>query len=315
MGPFLNNLVGSCVLRDSQLINIIFPELLAYPCTPLDRVLARNNNTLRQFLKSVKAKRLDEIKAGKVGTDLLSVLLHEGGEAYSSVGNDDEIEQAMFTDVVTVYAAAVSTTQISVNNVMKYIHMDRYLPVKEKLLKEIDSLMDFDTWDAAGNHINHDKLHEACSYENIQENFEYTMCCFRESLRIEPPANYTSDYVITQDAVLAKGTPKELKVEANTEMHFHLGLLHHNPNQWGTRHTEYIPERFDPEFPEFYLAPNGKKRHPYAFAPFVGGTRMCVGKTFAETVAKKLISMILKFYTLELADPALKLESIDYDVY
>lgn len=53
----------------------------------------------------------------------------------------------MFTDVVTVYMAAVSTTQISVNNVMKYIHMNRYLPVKQKLLKEIDSLLAFEPWD------------------------------------------------------------------------------------------------------------------------------------------------------------------------
>lgn len=93
--------------------------------------------------------------------------------------------------------------------------MDRYLPVKQKLVQEIDSLLAFETWDANGNEINHDKLREACSYDKIQERFEYTMQCFQESLRKEPPVNYTTDVIITQDCVLAKGTPKELKIDAN----------------------------------------------------------------------------------------------------
>ena len=45
--------------------------------------------------------------------------------------------------------------------------MDRYLPVKEKLLKELDTLLAFEPWDAQGNQINHDKLMIACSYEKI----------------------------------------------------------------------------------------------------------------------------------------------------
>ena len=45
---------------------------------------------------------------------------------------------ALMDDIVTVYLAAVSTTQISINNIMKYIHMDKYQAVREKLLAEID---------------------------------------------------------------------------------------------------------------------------------------------------------------------------------
>jgi len=37
-----------------------------------------------------------------------------------------------------IYFAATNTTQITVNNVMKYVHMDKCKPVKEKLLAEID---------------------------------------------------------------------------------------------------------------------------------------------------------------------------------
>ena len=30
----------------------------------------------------------------------------------------------------------------------------------------------------------------------------------------------------------------------------------------------------------------GKRRHHLAFAPFFGGKRVCIGKTFAETVSR-----------------------------
>ena len=131
------------------------------------------------------------------------------------------------------------------------------------------------------------------------------MMCFKESLRIEPPLPMNSAFTVTKDVVLAKGTPKELKVTAGDELHVFMSLLHHNESQWGPKHREFIPERWDSKS-EHYLTPSGKPRHAYSFAPFFGGHRMCLGKTFAETVAKKMITMILKFYTLELADPEMK---------
>ena len=40
------------------------------------------------------------------------------------------------------------------------------------------------------------------------------MLCFRESLRIEPAVSYSSSHTVSKDVVLAKGTDKELKVQA-----------------------------------------------------------------------------------------------------
>ena len=53
-----------------------------------------------------------------------------------------------------MFFAATNTTQISVNNLLKYIHMDQYKPVKAKLLAEIDEMLPFEVWDAQGNLIN-----------------------------------------------------------------------------------------------------------------------------------------------------------------
>ena len=42
---------------------------------------------------------------------------------------------------------------------------------------------------------------------------------------------------------------------------------------------------------------------------------MCLGKTFAETVAKSAIAMMLKFYKLEHADPQMKKTTFNFDIF
>jgi len=73
-------------------------------------------------------------------------------------------------------------------------------------------------------------------------------------------------------------------------IHININALHHNPNEWISP-EKYIPERFDPDS-EYYLTPSGKKRHPMSFGPFLGGKRICLGKTFAENIAKCVIPII-----------------------
>ena len=97
--------------------------------TPLDRTFAANCKVLQEFLQKVKKGKLAQIKAGKVGNDLMFTLLSEGDDVYGALG-DDLSDQALIDDVTMIYVAAVSTTQITINNICKYIHMDRYRPVK-----------------------------------------------------------------------------------------------------------------------------------------------------------------------------------------
>ena len=43
-----------------------------------------------------------------------------------------------------------------------------------------------------------------------------------------------------------------------------------------------------------------------AFSPFLGGTRVCLGKTFAETVLKFVLPMYFYYFDFELVDEAQK---------
>ena len=51
------------------------------------------------------------------------------------------------------------------------------------------------------------------------------------------------------------------------------------------------------------MTPEGKRRHPLAFSPFFGGRRVCIGKTFAEIVAKLVIGGLFARLDFEMNDP------------
>ena len=73
--------------------------------------------------------------------------------------------------------------------------------------------------------------------------------------------------------------------------------LHYNAKHW-QKPYEFLPERFDKNNP-LSKAPDGTKRHSYAWAPFSGGRRVCFGKTFAEMTIKTLMTYITSYYNLE----------------
>ena len=77
--------------------------------------------------------------------------------------------------------------------------------------------------------------------------------------------------------------------------------LHHNPDEW-IEPKKFIPERFDPSSP-YYLTPSGKKRHPMSYGPFLGGKRVCLGKSLAEVMSRIIGAAIIYQFEFELTDP------------
>lgn len=69
-------------------------------------------------------------------------------------------------------------------------------------------------------------------------------------------------------------------------------------SQW-IEPTTFIPERFDPES-TYFKRPDGGRRSHHAFAPFLGGARVCLGKTFAEVTLKFTLPMYFHYFDYEL---------------
>jgi len=76
--------------------------------------------------------------------------------------------------------------------------------------------------------------------------------------------------------------------------------LHWNKNEW-IEPEKFIPERFDPSS-RYYLTPSGKKRHNMSFAPFLGGKRICLGKTFAEATSKIVGPFLISNFDFQFVD-------------
>lgn len=76
---------------------------------------------------------------------------------------------------------------------------------------------------------------------------------------------------------------------------------HSDPEQW-REPQRFVPDRFDSKS-EWFLKPDGKKRSPFAYTPFLGGSRVCLGKTFAEITLKFTIPFWFHFFNFDLVNP------------
>lgn len=116
---------------------------------------------------------------------------------------------------------------------------------------------------------------------------------FWETLRFDTPIPNSFPMTFTKDVSL-----NGIKIDKNQAFITHYRGCHYDKKQW-KEVDQFVPERFDPLNKEWYLTPDGKKRHPYAFMPFHAGHRICMGKTFAELVVKFTIPILLYNYTFE----------------
>jgi len=106
------------------------------------------------------------------------------------------------------------------------------------------------------------------------QNLEIFSNCFNEAIRIQPPVPFSTPLMMTQDTeagglMIRKGDP------------LLIGIKHlcKNPSEW-IQPEKFIPERFDMSSP-LSLTPSGQKRNAFSFSPFLGGSRICLGMTFA----------------------------------
>lgn len=120
--------------------------------------------------------------------------------------------------------------------------------------------------------------------------------CFSESLRMQPPV-YTSSGVRMNKDVTVNG----FEIRAYDQIFLHMAAFGKDPTQW-QKPNEFNPDRFNPKH-ELFLTPDGKRRNPYAYSPFLGGRRICLGKTFVEEVSKETLPTLLKHFKFRLYNP------------
>lgn len=119
--------------------------------------------------------------------------------------------------------------------------------------------------------------------------------CFNESLRMQPPVFYSSSVAMSETVQCG---PLEIRKGDNVSISMY--NLCNNPNEW-IEPKKFIPERFEPKS-KYYLTPSGAKRNPFSFSPFLGGARICIGKTFVEAISKLVLPSLLHSFKFEFKD-------------
>ena len=106
-----------------------------------------------------------------------------------------------------------------------------------------------------------------------------------EAMRLYPPLPMTIRQA-HEDDVLDGYT-----IKANSGVFINIYSAHHNPDVWEN------PEGFDPER---FLPERFKDIPRFAYLPFGGGPRLCIGNKFALMEAVLALAMINRRYELNL---------------
>lgn len=103
---------------------------------------------------------------------------------------------------------------------------------------------------------------EPPTYQELQ-NLPYMEMCIKESLRLYPSVPLIGR-LASEDFYTASG----YLIPKGVEILIHIYDLHRNAEIYPE------PEKFDPDR---FLPENTATRHPFAFLPFSGGPRNCIG--------------------------------------
>ena len=114
----------------------------------------------------------------------------------------------------------------------------------------------------------------------------YAMQVVQESLRLYPPAWIMSRLALADDPIGPYTIP------AGTTALVSPYLLHRDPASWPD------PDRFDPERFAPGAAGESTQRHSYAYLPFGGGPRLCIGNQFALMEMQILLAMLARTFTV-----------------
>ncbi|KAG8079513.1 hypothetical protein GUJ93_ZPchr0007g4215 [Zizania palustris] len=109
-----------------------------------------------------------------------------------------------------------------------------------------------------------------------------------ETLRLYPPA-----------VAMIRTTKREVElggcvVPAGTDIMIPIMAVHHDAAVWGEDAAEFNPARFAGD-------DDRRRRHPMAFMPFGGGSRVCIGQNMALMEAKVALAVVLQRFEFRLS--------------
>ncbi len=203
----------------------------------------------------------DRRRSGEDRGDLLSGLLQASDEDGAAMS-----DQQLRDECITLFLAGHETTSIALANTL-YL-LSKHPEIEARLHEEAANLLA-------------DRRATSDDYDRL----EYTGRVIKESMRLYPPV-YTIGRQLLEDFELGGYTFSK----GDTLLFV----------QWVTHRSEYCfpdPLRFDPDR---WLPERAKSIHKYAYFPFGGGPRICIGNHFAMMEAVLVLATLIREYRFEL---------------
>lgn len=185
--------------------------------------------------------------------DLLDTLLTSSGKDGAGI-SDRQIRDEILTFLIGGHETSATLLDWAL------LALSAHPPIRRSLEKEVDEVLGGGVPNAT----------------DIHEHFVFTRAVVSEVLRLYPPLWTMQREAVADDVV------GDLRVAAGTTVAIPPYLVHRHPTAWDS------PEGFDPSR---FLPGNASERHRYAWIPFGGGRRGCVGKGFA--MSETVIALVL----------------------
>ena len=176
-------------------------------------------------------------------------------------------EQQLRDEVKSIFSAGYETTSLAL--AWALFHLAQHPATLETLRSEVDSVL-------AG---------REATFADVAR-LGYTKMVVQESMRLYPPVWWLQRTAINDDELA--GYP----IKAGTHVACLMYTAHRHPDHWPE------PDRFDPaRFRPELVA----QHHPFAWVPFGGGQRVCIGRDMALLEAQLVLSTLIGRYDLHLA--------------
>jgi len=207
-------------------------------------------------------------RRGEERDDLLGTLIHALDE-----GGSGMTDQQLRDEAITLFLAGHETTALALAHTI-YL-LSKYPDVERRLVAELDEVLG-------------GKLPTAADVKRLP----YTEQILKESMRLYPPAWTTGRETVEDIELRGVVVPKGAQILMSQ------WVVHRDP-RWFPN-----PEAFDPDRWE---ADKVKGMPRYAYFPFGGGPRVCIGNHFAMMEATLLLAIIMQRVHIELL-PGQRLE-------
>ncbi|HEV7347869.1 cytochrome P450 [Telluribacter sp.] len=203
--------------------------------------------------------------------DLLDMLLHARDEETGEGMSDQQLRD----EVMTIFMAGHETTANALAWAL-YV-LAQHPEVVNKMRTEIQEVLG----------------PQGVPTFNTARQLSYTLQVVQEVMRLYPPA-----WMIGRKA-LAADQLGDYPVAENSYVLISPYVLHRHPDYWQE------PDVFNPE----HFAPEAVKTRPtYAYLPFGGGPRMCIGNNFALLEMQVVLALLVRDFDVQLLHSGQRVE-------